>query len=218
MSTAPKHTRRLPILPWSASHLWKVRPLSLLVITPALLLFGMAEGLLVRAQLGATPWVVLSQGLSQQSGLDIGLVTFYTSVVIMLLWWPLRMRPGLGTLLNMTLIALGLSLSLRWLPTPDHLATQALFCLGGVLLIGVSSAFYLSCQMGPGPRDGLMVGIFQKTGWRIGLIRTLIESSVCLIGWLLGGVVGVGTLLFAFGVGWILQGTLTLLQRWERPA
>lgn len=120
--------------------------------------------------------------------------------------FPAKAR--LGTLLNITLIALSLGLTVTFIPAPQTFIGQFLFMLIGVIIGGITSAFYLTCPMGAGPRDGLMVGLYQTTGFKIGTIRTLIESSVCFVGWLLGGVVGLGTLVFALSIGWVLQTTL----------
>lgn len=205
----------LPPTPWQAKSPWSLEAKPLAALLLGLTLFGIGEAMLVLANLGATSWAVLAQGLAQQLNVNIGLTTFMISVVVMLLWIPLHLRVGFGTLANMVVIALVFGLMVRWLPAP---ATEAwllrgALCVGGVVVIGVAAALYLTCHMGAGPRDGLMVGLCLKTGWRIGVVRSLLESSVCLIGWLLGGTVGIGTLLFAFGVGWVVQICLSLLQR-----
>lgn len=206
--------RLLPQTPWQAKTLWSLewKPLAMLVL--GLTLFGVGEGLLVLSQLGVTPWTTLSQGLARQSGWDIGWMTFLISCVVMVLWLPLHLRVGLGTVANMVVIALVLGLMVRWVPVPVSDWGRWLCCVGGVWLVGVASALYLTCHMGAGPRDGLMVGLCARTGWRIGWVRCGIEGTVCLVGWLLGGTVGVGTLLFAVGVGWVVQGGLAVL-RWR---
>lgn len=184
-----------------------------------LTLFGIGEAMLVLAHLGAAPWVVFAQGLAQQLNLNIGITTFSVSLCVMLLWIPLHLRPGLGTIANMVIIAFVLGITTRFIPPPDAQAwfTRSILCLGGIITVGIAAALYLTCQMGAGPRDGLMVGLCHKTGWRIGIVRTLLESTVCLIGWLLGGTVGIGTLLFAFGVGWVVQISLHILERQFSP-
>ena len=200
--------RILPKTPWSAPGWWSLRPQSLAMLCFALVLFGIGEGMLVNAGLGSAPWTVLAQGIAVQSGLDIGTVTFLISAAVLVLWLPLRQRPGLGTVLNMVLIAAVLGVFVQWVPPPAGWLWRVLQCVGGVAVIGIASSLYLTCYLGAGPRDGLMIGLCQKTGWRVGVVRTMIESSVCLTGWLLGGVVGLGTLLFAFGVGWVVQASL----------
>lgn len=200
--------RILPKTPWSAPGWWSLRPQSLAMLCFALVLFGIGEGMLVNAGLGSAPWTVLAQGIAVQSGLDIGTVTFLISAAVLVLWLPLRQRPGLGTVLNMVLIAAVLGVFVQWVSPPAGWLWRVLQCVGGVAVIGIASSLYLTCYLGAGPRDGLMIGLCQKTGWRVGVVRTLMESSVCLTGWLLGGVVGLGTLLFAFGVGWVVQASL----------
>lgn len=206
-------TRVLPHTPWAASSLWSFRPLPLAVLVLSLSLFGVAEAMLVRANLGATPWVVFAQGIGLQAGISIGWATFYISIAVLLLWIPLRLRPGAGTLLNMLLIALVLDIAVRLLPAPAGVLPRIALCLGGILIMGLAAALYLTCHLGAGPRDGLMVGLCRATGWRIGAVRTLLESAVCLSGWLLGGTLGIGTVLFAFGVGWVIQLVMSCLER-----
>lgn len=205
--------RVLPKAPWSAPSWWQPRPLSLLVLCLALALFGVGEGMLVQARLGSTPWTVLAQGMALQSGWGVGLCTFLISAAVLLLWLPLRQKPGLGTLANMLIIALALGAYLRVAAPVDGLPARLTLCLGGIALIGAASALYLTCYLGAGPRDGLMVGLCQRTGWRVGVMRSAIEITVCAAGWLLGGVLGLGTVLFALGVGWALQISLGLIAR-----
>lgn len=200
--------RALPRTVWSARSYWQPTAVSLPVLCIALLVFGIGDGMLVLSQLGSTPWTVLAQGVASKTGVGIGWVSFFISVVVMFTWIPFRQKPGLGTVLNIILIAVGLGCTVQFVPAPQDMVWQVVLMLLGVVLIGVSTVFYLTCYMGPGPRDGLMVGLFQATGLSIGKIRTLLEGIVCFLGWLLGGVVGIGTLVFAFGVGWILQSTL----------
>ncbi|WP_071057721.1 YitT family protein [Pelistega sp. MC2] len=210
MSTR-KHT--LPLTTWSSNSLWKAGPKPIMVLCISLLIFGIGEGLLVLSSLGSTPWTVLAQGIAFKLDKNVGIVSFFISVAVMLTWIPFHQKPGLGTILNIALIAIGLGLTTYLLPAPNNLTLRILLTISGILFIGISSGFYLTCHMGSGPRDGLMVGLYQATGWKIGLIRSLIEGTVCFIGWLLGGVVGLGTLCFALGVGWVLQNTLNFLAK-----
>ncbi len=196
---------------WSSDSYWRPNIRTLAVLCPALFIFGIGEGLLVLASLGSSPWTVLAQGIALKTGVNIGLCTLLISLCVMLTWIPFKQKLGLGTLLNMLLIAVGLGVSVEWLPTPETITLRFLMAVLGVVIVGVASGFYLTCHMGAGPRDGLMVGLYQTTGWRVGVIRTLIEVVVCFIGWSLGGVVGVSTLLFAFGVGWVLQLSLSVI-------
>ena len=210
MSTK-NYSRVLPVTPWTAASPWslQLKPLGVLVLSLAA--FGIGDGMLVAAQLGSAPWTVLAQGLAGLAGLGLGKVTFAVSAAVMLCWIPLKIRPGLGTFFNMAVIAAALGLFVHFVPPPQAWWLRALFCTGGIAVIGTASAFYLTCHMGPGPRDGLMVGLCAKTGLRIGTVRTALEIAVCALGWLLGGTVGIGTLLFAFGVGWVVQWVVNLL-------
>ncbi len=196
---------------WSSESYWRPNVRALIVLCFSLFVFGVGEGLLVLASLGSSPWTVLAQGISVGTGLNIGLCTLLISVVVMLTWIPFKQKLGLGTVLNVLLIALGLGVSVAFLSSPETITYRLILAILGIVIIGVASAFYLTCHMGAGPRDGLMVGLCQVTGWRVGVIRTSIEVVVCFIGWLLGGVVGVATLLFAFGVGWVLQLSLSVM-------
>lgn len=200
--------RILPLTPWSASGSWSLQTKPLFVLCCSLALFGIGDGMLVNAQLGSTPWTVLAQGISRQTGWDIGTATFLVSAAALALWLPLRQRPGIGTVLNMIIIAAVLGLFVRIVVPPTDLIWRIALCLGGIVTIGTASSLYLTCYLGAGPRDGLMLGLCRVSGWRVGIVRTLLEGSACLTGWLLGGVLGLGTLLFAFGVGWVVQGCL----------
>lgn len=204
----------IPTMPWAAAHQWQIRPISLVVISIAMAIMGISEGLMVLANLGSSPWTVFAQGISLQTGLSIGTVIALVSVVVLLLWLPLKLRFGLGTVLNVIIIALFVDLTVHFLPAPTEMFHRSLFMIVGILLFGIGTTFYLSCQLGAGPRDGLMVGICQKYGWKVGVVRTSLEVSVCLFGFLLGGTVGVSTVVFALGVGWIIQGTARLFRHY----
>lgn len=204
--SSKKHA--LPRTIWSAESYWIPSIKSLPVLVISLLIFGIGDGFLVLSHLGSTPWTILAQGIASKTGGGLGWVSFSISAAVMLTWIPFKQKPGLGTILNIILIAVGLGSTVQFIPAPQDMIVRIMFMLCGVVFIGVASAFYLTCHMGPGPRDGLMVGLYQATGLTISKIRALIETTVCLLGWLLGGVVGVGTLVFAFGVGWVLQITL----------
>lgn len=184
------------------------------MLTAALLIFGIGDGLMVLAALGSTPWTVLAQGLALQTAWPLAWTTFGISALVLLLWLPLQQRPGLGTVLNIIFIAAALGATVSLLEAPQNLWLRIIYCLIGILLVGTASAFYLTCYLGAGPRDGLMVGMCSHFGWPVGRVRTMLEAAVCLIGWLMGGTVGIGTLLFAFGVGWVVQWTLLAIRRW----
>lgn len=208
----------IPKMPWSAAHQWQCRFSSLVVISLATMLMGVGEGLLVLANLGSSPWTVLSQGIALQTGWSIGVVVALISVIVLLLWIPLKLRFGLGTLLNIAFIALLIDITVTHFPAPESLVARMGLMLAGLLLFGISTTFYLSCYLGAGPRDGLMVGICQRFGWKIGVVRTSIEVAVCLLGFLLGGTVGISTIAFALCVGWIIQYTALLFLRVNPPS
>lgn len=176
-----------------------------------LFLYGVALGLMVRAGIGVAPWDVLALGVSGQTGIGYGVVTVLVSVLVLLLWIPLRQRVGLGTLLNALLVGPSADLALMVIPVPASIWIGAPMFVVGLLLLAFATGLYIAADFGPGPRDGLMTGLVGRTGWPVWLVRTLIEGSVLLVGFLLGGPVGVGTVLFAFGVGpligWFLPWT-----------
>lgn len=192
----------VPKTSWSAGDSnWKVNFKTFSVLIIGLWLFGTGEAALVAAGIGQSPWVVLADGLAKTLNMSIGETTFLTSVIVLLLWIPLKRKPGLGTVMNILVIAIALEVMIPFFPSPENIVAQSVQVLFGILLTGISSALYITCNVGPGPRDGLMTGLHEKTGIRIGRVRTMIEVSVLTIGWLLGGVVGIGTLLFALLIG-----------------
>jgi len=164
-------------------------------------IFGTGEAMLVDAALGNAPWTVFAQGVSVRSGLSIGVATFFTSVAVLLLWIPLRERPGLGTVANAVVIATALQVMIEVLPGPEAFGWRLLQVIVGIALVGVGSGLYLTTNLGPGPRDGLMTGIHVRTGIAVTPVRLGIEVVVLIVGWLLGGTVGLGTLLFALLIG-----------------
>jgi uncharacterized membrane protein YczE len=175
--------------------------MTVVILAVGLWVFGTGEALLVDADLGVSPWTVLAQGIGKHLGIGIGWATFLISVVVLLLWIPLRETPGLGTLANAVIIALALGVTVPLLPTPSAVGWQLLEVFAGVALIGTGSGLYLTTGLGPGPRDGLMTGIHHKTGVRVYAVRLCLEVVVLGVGWLLGGTVGVGTAVFALLVG-----------------
>ena len=179
-------------------------------LTLGLLLFGAGIALMVRSDLGLSPWEVLHQGIARHTGVPIGTVSILMGLPILLAWLPLRQRPGWGTLLNIVLIGLVTDLTLLLLPETHALAPRVALLVAGILMIGIGSGLYLSADMGAGPRDGVMMGLSRRTGLSVRLVRTAIELSVLGIGWLMGGTVGIGTLLFALAIGPIVQFALRL--------
>ncbi len=166
-----------------------------------LLLYGLSMGLLVRGGLGVMPWDVLHQGLARQLTWSLGTVTVVVGTVVLLAWIPLRQRPGLGTVSNVIVVGLAVDGALAVLPTPSGLPLRAGFAVAGVLLNGVATAAYIGVHFGPGPRDGLMTGLVQRTGGSVRLVRCAIEIGVVACGWLLGGTVGASTILYALAIG-----------------
>lgn len=170
-----------------------------------LVLYGASDGLLVGAGLGLDPWDVFHQGLSDHSGLSIGMVSIVVGAAVLLLWWPLRQRPGLGTVSNVFIVGLAMDGTLRLLPEVHALAIRIPLLVAAIVLNGVATGLYITARFGPGPRDGLMTGLHRRTGRSIRLVRTGIELTVLAVGFLLGGGVGVGTVLYAVAIGPLAQ-------------
>ena len=195
--------KKVPKLSWSSRKPFNLKPKfsTLFFLCFGLILFGVGEGLLVVSSTGASPWTVLAQGISLNIGFSIGTVTFILSVTVLFLWIFLNQKPGIGTVLNALIIALMIDLCIKFIPTPENFLSQLALAVIAVVTVGLGGGIYLVANLGPGPRDGLMVGLQQKTNLPIALVRVSIEITVVSIGWYLGGVVGIGTLLFAFGIG-----------------
>jgi len=193
--------RTVPVTRWRAASRWKASPSTFTILVIGLWIFGTGEALLVDSQLGVSPWTVLAQGVYEQTGIGIGWATFLISLAVLLLWIPLRERPGLGTLSNAVVIALALGVTAPLLPQPNAVEWQVAEVLGGIALIGLGSGLYLTCGLGPGPRDGWMTGVHQRTGVPIAAVRASIEVTVLAAGWALGGTVGIGTVAFALLIG-----------------
>lgn len=195
--------KKIPNLSWSSSNPLNFKPnlKTLIYLVLGLSLFAIGETLLITANQGVSPWTVLAQGISFQTNLSIGITTFIVSLVVLILWYPLKQKPGLGTILNIILISIIIDLSTPILPYPKSFLFQIIQSIVAVFLVGLGSGFYLTANLGPGPRDGLMTGLQNLTNQPIALIRTIIEVSAVGIGFYLGGIVGIGTLLFAFGIG-----------------
>lgn len=204
----------IPLMPWSATHQWEMKLPTLSIISVAMALMGVGEGLLVLAQLGNTPWTVLAQGLSLQMNFSLGWAIGLISVIVLLLWIPFKLKFGLGTILNIIIIALSADLAVKGIPVPEHLSLRIIYMLLGILLFSVGTAFYLSCKLGAGPRDGLMVGVCLRYGWNVGRVRTGLEVFACLGGFLLGGTFGISTIIFALSVGWGIQATYYWLEKY----
>jgi uncharacterized membrane protein YczE len=174
-------------------------------------IFGTGEACLVHARLGNSPWTVLAQGVAKHTPLAIGGATIAISFLVMLLWIPLRQRPGIGTVMNAILIGVAIDVMLPLLPGPGGIVARYAFVAVGIALVGLGSGLYLTARLGPGPRDGLMTGLHYRTGRSLRLLRTLIEGSALVVGFALGGRVGVGTVAFALLVGPAVQGAVRAL-------
>ncbi len=170
-----------------------------------LVLYGVSMALLVRSELGVMPWDVLHQGLSRLLDLSLGTVVIAVSALVLLTWIPLRERPGIGTVSNVAVIGLTVDAALLLLPPVDSLAVRGGLVVAGVLLNAVATAAYIGVHLGPGPRDGLMTGLVRRTGRSVRLVRTAIEGTVVALGWLLGGTLGLGTVLYALAIGPLVQ-------------
>ena len=195
--------KNIPKVSWSSDRPLNLRPKisTFIFLCFGLTLFGLGEGLLLVSLTGASPWTVLAEGISLNVDFSIGTVTFFVSLGVLFFWFFLDQKPGIGTLLNALIVAVMIDVSINYIPTPENYISQLLMAIFGVLIVGLGSGFYLVSNLGPGPRDGLMTGIQRKTNFPIAAVRAFLEISVVSIGWYLGGTVGIGTLLFAFGVG-----------------
>ena len=195
--------KNIPKTSWSSNKPLNFKPklLTFSFLCFGLILFGIGEGLLLVSYMGASPWSVLAQGISLKVDFSIGLITFFISLFVIFLWIFLNQKPGIGTILNAIIIALMIDLCLKYIPTPETFYIKIMLSISAVLLVGVGSGIYLVANLGPGPRDGLMTGLQKKTNLPIAAVRAFLEITVVSIGWYLGGTVGLGTVLFAFGIG-----------------
>jgi uncharacterized membrane protein YczE len=185
----------------------------LIILIFGLTIFGIGEAFLVITALGNSPWVVLSQGISLNSNLNIGQATFLVSFLVLILWIPLKQKPGFGTIANMVVIAAAIEFGLLIIPETTNLAIKYFYILLGIALVGIGSALYITCGLGTGPRDGLMTGLHYRTGVRVGRVRLGIEVVALSSGALLGGSLGVGTALFALLIGQSVAISLGVLAR-----
>ena len=195
--------KKVPKVHWSSKKPLNLKPKisTLFFCCFGLMLFGLGEGLLIVSFTGASPWSVLAQGISLNVNLSIGMITFLISIFVLILWIPLGQKPGIATILNALIIALMIDLCIKFVPTPSNYFNQLILAIVSVITVGIGGGIYLVANLGAGPRDGLMVGLQKKTNLPIALVRATIEITVVSIGWYLGGTVGIGTLLFAFGIG-----------------
>ena len=195
--------KNIPKVSWSSEKPLNLKPKisTFFFLCFGLTLFGLGEGLLIVSASGASPWSVFAQGLYLNIGFSIGLMTILISILVLLLWFPLKQKPGIGTILNALIIGLMIDVCIRYVPTPENFISQIFLGAFAVLTVGIGGGIYLVANLGPGPRDCLMTGFTRITGYPISFIRASIEITVVIIGWYLGGTVGAGTLIFAFGIG-----------------
>ena len=195
--------KNIPKVSWSSNKPLNLKPKlsTFFFLCFGLTLFGVGEGLLIVSAAGASPWSVLAQGIYLNVGFSVGIITILISVGVLIFWIPLNQRPGIGTVLNALIIGLMIDVCIKFVPTPENYVFQLLLAIVAVLTVGLGGGIYLVANLGAGPRDGLMIGLQQKTSLPIAAVRAFLEITVMSIGWYLGGTVGVGTLLFAFGIG-----------------
>ena len=198
-----KPAKKVPSTNWSSSDPMSLKPkfstITILII--GLWIFGTGDAIIVAAGLGVAPWTVLAQGIAEQINWTLGQTTFLVSAIVLLLWIPIKEKPGLGTILNAILIALAIDVMLPHLPKPEAYVLQIIQVLIGTIFVGIGSGLYLTANLGPGPRDGWMTGIQRITNIPVAKVRASIEISVLLLGYYLGGTVGIGTVIFAIFIG-----------------
>ena len=195
--------KKIPKVKWSSDKTYNFRPKfsTFFFLCFGLTLFGLGEGLLIVSFTGASPWSVLAQGISLNINLSIGTITLLISLAVLVLWIPLGQKPGMGTIFNALIIAIMIDLCIKFVPTPSNYIHQLILAIVSVITVGIGGGIYLVSNLGAGPRDGLMIGLQKLTKLPIAVVRAALEISAVSVGWYLGGTVGVGTLLFAFGIG-----------------
>ncbi len=195
--------KKIPKVHWTSEKPHNLKPKfsTFFFLFFGLMLFGLGEGLLIVSYAGASPWSVLAQGISLNVNLSIGTITLLISISVLILWIPLGQKPGMGTIFNALIIALMIDLCIKFVPTPSSFIYQLILAAISVIAVGIGGGIYLVSNLGAGPRDGLMIGLQKVTNFPIAAVRAFLEISVVSVGWYLGGTVGIGTLLFAFGIG-----------------
>lgn len=193
--------RTIPNTSWTGSGRWNLAPKRVAILIFGLTIFGFGDALIVNSLTGNAPWSVLAQGLSFKTGMNMGAATFLISAVVLFFWWPLGEKPGFGTLSNIIVIAVAIQFGVSNFPEASNYTIGIIYDFLGVALVGIGSALYITCGLGPGPRDGLMTSLHNLTGVRVGRIRLAIESCAFIGGWLLGGRIGLGTAIFALFIG-----------------
>ena len=214
-----KPSRTVPTTSWSASgSMWKAKPKTFFYLMLGNWLYGTGEAILIKADIGQSPGTVLAQGIQNITGDTIGWTSFYISIGVMFLWIPLKNKVGIGTVLNIIFVSVAIDVMMPLFPSPDSYAVSVVMVIIGILVIGLGSAFYIPSNLGPGPRDGLMTGLHYRTGIPIGRVRFVIEAAFLLAGWLLGGSVGLGTVLVTVLVGEVVAIFFGIVSRVSKPA
>ena len=213
-----KPSRTVPTTSWSASgSMWKAKPKTFFYLMLGNWLYGTGEAILIKADIGQSPGTVLAQGIQNITGDTIGWTSFYISIGVMFLWIPLKNKVGIGTVLNIIFVSVAIDVMMPFFPSPDSYAVSVVMVIVGILVIGLGSAFYIPSNLGPGPRDGLMTGLHYRTGIPIGRVRFVIEAVFLLAGWLLGGSVGLGTVLVTVLVGEVVAIFFGIVSRVSKP-
>ena len=205
--------RTIPITSWTATHRWDLSIKRILILIFGLTIFGFGDSLLIQSHIGNAPWSVLAQGISFKTGINIGFATFLISAIVLFFWWPLGEKPGFGTLANIVVIAAAIEFGVVNFPVASNTAVGIAYAFIGVALVGAGSSLYITCGLGPGPRDGLMTSLHKISGIRVGRIRLAIEATVFTLGWALGGRVGLGTLIFTLFIGQSVAVALGVVSR-----
>ena len=212
----PAH--KIPSIFWSSETPLNLKPrfITIFFLVLGLWIFGTGEAILIGAEIGVSPWTVLAQGITEQTGFTVGISTFIVGISVLLFWIPLKERPGIGTILNIILISMAIDVMEPFIPRQTETTLGILQAAIGIIFVGIGSALYLTANLGPGPRDGWMTGIQRKTDWPIGRVRVGIEIIVLSLGYLLGGIFGIGTVMFALGIGPIVAICLGITDNWSK--
>jgi uncharacterized membrane protein YczE len=205
--------RTIPHTSWAARHRWDLSIRRTLILFFGLFIFGLGDSLLVQSATGNAPWTVLAQGVAKKLDISLGVSTFAISTLVLLLWIPLQEKPGFGTVANIVIIASAIQLGVDFFPLADNFLIGIAMDFLGIAMVGLGSALYITCALGPGPRDGLMTAIHNRSGIRVGRVRLGIEGSVLILGALLGGSIGLGTALFALFIGQSIAISLGVVSR-----
>ena len=205
----------IPKVEWSSNTPFNIQPrlITIFYLILGLTLFGLGEALLIISSLGVTPWTVLAEGISLKLKISVGLATFFVSISILILWIPLKQKLGLGTISNAIVIACTIDLFVYLIPETSSFFISILYLFLGIFLVGLGSGLYLTTNLGPGTRDGLMKGVSENFNKPISLVRLIIETTVVILGWLLGGTVGIGTIMFAIFIGPLISMALSLIRK-----